>query len=170
MIKKTQGFTLIELVIVIVILGILATTAAPKFININSDARISALHAMGGAINDASQLAYAKALLQGLTQAPSAIVDFNGDGNPDINTQYGYPSGSRGNGLSKVMAESFATDWIWSTDYRETKFYLTLSDLLWTSGQYVNQDPIVATNCYMIYTPAATVGETPTIEYITTGC
>ncbi|MBM7073074.1 prepilin-type N-terminal cleavage/methylation domain-containing protein [Shewanella sp. 202IG2-18] len=41
--QKQQGFTLIELVVVIIILGILAVTAAPKFINLQSDARKSAL-------------------------------------------------------------------------------------------------------------------------------
>ena len=39
--KRSAGFTLIELVIVIVILGILAVTAAPKFLNLQSDARAS---------------------------------------------------------------------------------------------------------------------------------
>ena len=41
--KRQQGFTLIELVVVIIILGILAVTAAPKFINLQGDARLSAL-------------------------------------------------------------------------------------------------------------------------------
>ncbi len=39
--KKNSGFTLIELVIVIVILGILAVTAAPKFLNISSDSKVA---------------------------------------------------------------------------------------------------------------------------------
>lgn len=39
--KRQQGFTLIELIIVIVVLGILAVTAAPQFINFSSDARES---------------------------------------------------------------------------------------------------------------------------------
>ncbi|MGS0728942.1 type II secretion system protein, partial [Shewanella sp. 0m-11] len=51
--QKQNGFTLIELVVVIIILGILAVTAAPKFINLQSDARASALQGVKGAIQGA---------------------------------------------------------------------------------------------------------------------
>ena len=46
--KKQAGFTLIELVIVIIILGILAVTAAPKFLNLQDDARYSAAQGVAG--------------------------------------------------------------------------------------------------------------------------
>ncbi|ACJ27327.1 MSHA pilin protein MshA [Shewanella piezotolerans WP3] len=48
--NKQNGFTLIELVVVIIILGILAVTAAPKFINLQGDARVSTLQGMKAAI------------------------------------------------------------------------------------------------------------------------
>lgn len=48
--KRQGGFTLIELVVVIVILGILAVTAAPRFLNLQDDARESALQGLKGAM------------------------------------------------------------------------------------------------------------------------
>jgi MSHA pilin protein MshA len=53
---RHKGFTLIELVVVIVILGILAVTAAPKFINLQEDANQAVMLSMKGAIASADQL------------------------------------------------------------------------------------------------------------------
>ncbi|MBL4822622.1 MAG: prepilin-type N-terminal cleavage/methylation domain-containing protein, partial [Colwellia sp.] len=60
-VSKQQGFTLIELVVVIVILGILAVTAAPKFIDLTSDAKGSVVQAVKASINSAADMAHAKA-------------------------------------------------------------------------------------------------------------
>lgn len=54
-----RGFTLIELVMVIVILGILAAVAIPKFVDLSSDAKSSALAGVVGSINSASAINYA---------------------------------------------------------------------------------------------------------------
>lgn len=61
--KKQKGFTLIELIIVIIILGILAVTAAPKFLDIQNDAQESAMEGILGALNSASQIAHAANLI-----------------------------------------------------------------------------------------------------------
>ena len=58
-IKRQGGFTLIELVVVISILGILAAFAIPKFISIETNARISTVKGVAGAIRSASSLAHA---------------------------------------------------------------------------------------------------------------
>lgn len=60
---KQEGFTLIELIVVIVILGILAVTAAPKFIDLQGDARASALQGLAGAMKGAATLVHGKALV-----------------------------------------------------------------------------------------------------------
>lgn len=61
--RKSNGFTLIELIVVIVILGILAVTAAPKFIDLQGDARAAVVNGLKGSLKSAVSMAHAKALV-----------------------------------------------------------------------------------------------------------
>lgn len=92
--KKQTGFTLIELVVVIVILGILAVTAAPKFLNLQSDARVSVLKGLRGAIKSADDQVYAKAAIQGVESLSQATVSLPGY---TVRTIFGHaaPSGNK---------------------------------------------------------------------------
>ena len=62
--NRYKGFTLIELVVVIVILGILAVVAMPKFLNLQRDARIADLKGAEGALKSANGIVYGKGTIR----------------------------------------------------------------------------------------------------------
>ena len=85
--KRQTGFTLIELVIVIVILGILAAAALPRFSDLSTDARVAAVNGLAGSIRSAASIAKATQLAKGLVSNVTVSLD----GQP-IAMAFGFPT------------------------------------------------------------------------------
>ncbi len=73
--NKQSGFTLVELVVVIVILGLLAAAALPRFIDVTENARISSLNGVAGGLRSAVALAKAQYVVNGSTSATSVVME-----------------------------------------------------------------------------------------------
>jgi MSHA pilin protein MshB len=90
--NKQKGFTIIELVVVILLLGILTATALPRFLNVNNEAHASVVAGVRGGLQTSVQLARASWIAKG---QPATITDY---GTLMVNTN-GYPVSDNSTGV-----------------------------------------------------------------------
>lgn len=165
--KRNQGFTLIELIIVIVILGILAVTAAPKFLNFSGDAKASVVKGIEGSVKAALALVNAKAQLAGTANAALSCFD------PATNTVKALGSATAcGNGeINLINGAPEATDTALKAVVELNDFKFSVANSLVYIGPDVVDTSVnpIAPACYALYTPA-TGTAAATVEAVTTGC
>ncbi len=142
--SRVSGFTLIELVVVITILGILAAFAVPKFIALDSQARIATINGLAGSVKSAASLARGMSMATGNT----ATVTMEGSA---VNLVNSYPDSTAAGIPMAVNASA--------------------SDFTYTPGAASGIWAKVGApgTCTVTYTPAP-AGGVPTIATNTTGC
>ncbi len=161
---QQKGFTIIELVVVIVILGIVSVTAASKFLNLQTDARISTLNGLKGGMEGASAMLYGKTSALGLDKAASASINVEGD---NVSVVYGYPAAMNDQTWSQLIESTFL-DAVWDTGQADWFFTNTDANdgiILYAPSSRKKQ----ADNCYLEY-QEATETTTPVFTLTTNGC
>ncbi|RTR40469.1 type II secretion system protein [Shewanella canadensis] len=174
--KKQNGFTLIELVVVIIILGILAVTAAPKFINLQSDARASTVSGLEAAIKGADSLVHSKSLIAGnettaAKETDGPTVKVGSGATTALNTvalNYGHATavwtGSLANMLDINAAASGTTaEWLYVEDGDTKSIYF------YPQGQ-ISPKADTAGTCYVQYVNALAAYGPITVNKVVTGC
>ena len=148
------GFTLIELIVVIVILGILAATALPKFASLGGDARMASLQAAKGSLSSVVAMAHGKYLIN-----PSVAPSFDGT---TLGMSNGYPKAD----TTLFAAAGLSSDYV-QVGGAGAQVNATANTPLVTSTQTAFipsslSGKVGGLDCYVIYTEAAS-GGTPTV-------
>ncbi|WP_305818150.1 type II secretion system protein [Photobacterium leiognathi] len=153
--KRQGGFTLIELVVVIVILGILAVTAAPKFMNLQNDARKASLEGLKGSIQGAAGIVYGKAAIKGLEASNATDAKVAG-----IPIKFGYPQAT--SAALGAAVNGLETDWSCDSPSGDS-IKCTFKDKV---AEYITN---ANDKCYVEYTQAKGVSEAATTVVVAEG-
>ncbi len=140
-----KGFTLIELVIVIVILGILAAFIVPKFAGLSKEARIGTVNSMEGALRSASAIVHAKALTTNVAGLAASTVTM--EDTSTVAIAFGYPTGlSTGMGAALQSTSGFTPTYTVATSTFDKVGAPGTCNAIYTAATATTVPPKFATN------------------------